>query len=81
MTKQQAQDLPLEKAIERAEVLAEKMESGNLSLEELITSFEEGSRLINHCQQQLAAAEKRVEVVLKQPGGEVTTTPLEEENS
>jgi exodeoxyribonuclease VII small subunit len=50
-----------------------KLEGGELSLEESLRVFEEGVRLVKGCQEQLAVAEKRVEVLLK---GENKVTEL-----
>ena len=45
------------------EVLVERMESGDLSLEESLSAFEQGIALTRHCQEALRAAEQKVEIL------------------
>ncbi|CAN5360817.1 exodeoxyribonuclease VII small subunit [soil metagenome] len=65
-----------ETALAELESLVERMEQGNLSLEETLEQFERGIRLTRSCQTALKAAEQRVEVLLRQ-AGEETVAPLE----
>ena len=39
------------------------MEGGRLPLEESIATYRRGSELLKHCQQQLAAAERKIQVL------------------
>ncbi len=52
---------PFEVALKELESIVETMESGELSLEDLLTKYETGSRLAQQCQRQLAAAEVRIQ--------------------
>ncbi len=61
-------NVPLEKALERIETLVGEMESGKLPLEEILSRFEEGSKLVKLCQKKLEAAEKRIEIILREAG-------------
>jgi exodeoxyribonuclease VII small subunit len=45
----------------RLEKLVESLESGSVSLDELVTKYEEGIRLLKSCQKSLEAAELRIE--------------------
>ena len=56
----QPKDLSFESAYEELESIVEKLESGELSLEESVTLFERGRLLSEHCQTLLDAAELRV---------------------
>jgi exodeoxyribonuclease VII small subunit len=47
------------------EKVVEKLERGDLSLEESVTLFERGVHLSNACKQQLSAAESRIQVLLE----------------
>jgi exodeoxyribonuclease VII small subunit len=47
------------------EKVVEKLEKGDLSLEESVTLFERGVHLSNACKKQLAAAESRIQVLLE----------------
>lgn len=68
-----------ETAIGRLEVLVEEMEREDLPLERLIVNYEEGIKLVKTCQQKLADAEKRIEIIQRQAGGEATLRPFDAE--
>ena len=53
-----------EEALKRLTAIVERLESGDLSLEQSLSLFEEGTRLSRTSQAQLDAAEKRVEELL-----------------
>ena len=53
-----------EDALKRLTAIVERLESGELSLEQSLSLFEEGTRLSRSSQAQLDAAEKRVEELL-----------------
>jgi exodeoxyribonuclease VII small subunit len=55
---------PFEDSIRRLTEIVEKLESGDLPLEESLVLFEEGVRLAQSSQAKLDAAEKRVEQLL-----------------
>ena len=61
--------LSIEQAMERLENLVREMESGQLPLEELITSYEEGVRLASQCQEKLDAAAKKIQIISKNSSG------------
>ncbi len=50
-----------ESAMEQLETLVSRMESGDLSLEESLKSFEQGVHLTRFCQDQLQKAELKVQ--------------------
>ena len=68
---------PFEEALEKLSALVEKMESGDLSLEESLKIFEEGIKLSKHCQNALSDAEKKVQELLLE---EDQTNTLDSEN-
>lgn len=53
-----------EAALQRLTAIVERLESGDLSLEQSLSLFEEGTRLSRSSQAQLDSAEKRVEELL-----------------
>lgn len=57
-----------EKTLGELEALVEKMEQGDLSLEESLKCFERGIVLTKSCQQALAAAEQKVQILLEKNG-------------
>jgi exodeoxyribonuclease VII small subunit len=54
-----------ESQLTELEKVVEKLERGDLSLEESVTLFERGVHLSNACKKQLAAAESRIQVLLE----------------
>ncbi len=56
--------MDFEKKLKRLEDIVEKMESGDLSLDDSMKLFEEGVKLSRDCQGQLGVAEERVKVLL-----------------
>ncbi len=54
----------LETSMQQLEELVEKMESGELSLEDSLKSFEQGIKLSKQCQKALQAAEQKVRVLM-----------------
>ena len=52
------------------------MESGKLSLEKMISHFEEGSKLVKYCSGKLNEVEKKIELLLTKDG-QVTTVPFD----
>ena len=59
-----------EKSLQELEALVEKMEEGNLTLEESLKHFERGVALTRSCQKALADAEQKVRVLLEKQGKE-----------
>lgn len=52
----------------KLEKLVDSLESGTVSLDELVTKYEEGMRLLKSCQTSLQAAELRIEQLGKKSG-------------
>ena len=63
------------------EEIVEKLETGELSLEEALGAFEEGVGLVQHLGQKLTEVEKRVEVLTRDQNGlfQLQTMPEEED--
>jgi len=59
----------------RLREVVQKLESGELSLEQSLAAYEEGVQLARKGQQLLASAEKRVEILVSASGG-VETVPF-----
>ena len=56
-------DLSFEDAMAGLENIVEEMEGEQLPLEELIARYENGARLLKHCDSVLTGARKRVELI------------------
>jgi exodeoxyribonuclease VII small subunit len=69
-------DLKFEDCLARLEQIVGALETGNLPLEESLKVFEEGIALARHCSRYLDAAERRIETLVKDESGAVTTTPF-----
>lgn len=54
----------LEGSLEELEALVEKLESGDLPLEQALKEFERGVKLTRQCQAVLKQAEQKVEILL-----------------
>jgi exodeoxyribonuclease VII small subunit len=70
-------DLNFESAMERLEAIVEQMESGKVQLEELIARYEEGLKLVKICQERLASAEQRIEMITRTSGGKPVVKDFE----
>lgn len=56
--------MDFEKKLTRLETIVEKMEKGDLALEDSLKLFEEGVRLSRECQTQLTQAEAKVKQLI-----------------
>jgi len=69
-----AQDaIDFEKSLETLEKLVERMEQGELTLEQSLAAFEEGVKLTKNCQEALKQAEQRVKILLGHNGNQTLT--------
>ena len=66
-----------EDAINELKVIIEKLEGGNLSLEESLTLFERGTQFINLCHKKLNEVEKKIEILVESANGEVLQKEFE----
>ena len=69
-----------EDAMKKLEGIVERMENGDMSLNESLKMFEEGVKLTRFCSQELHKAEKRVELLSRDAEGKLVGTPFEEED-
>jgi exodeoxyribonuclease VII small subunit len=66
-----------EGAMDRLEAIVEQMESGKMMLEELIVRYEEGMKLVKVCQERLASAEQRIEIITRNSAGKTVMRDFE----
>jgi exodeoxyribonuclease VII small subunit len=69
--------LHFEGAMDRLEEIVEQMESGKMMLEELIVRYEEGMKLVRVCQERLASAEQRIEIITRNNAGKPVVKDFE----
>ena len=62
------------------EKIVEKLERGDLPLEDALTAFEDGVGLVRHLGQKLTEVEKRIEVLTRDQAGIFQLEPLTEED-
>lgn len=65
-----------EQSLSELQALVERLESGELSLEQSLTAFEQGVALTRDCQQALTLAEQKVQQLIEQNGA-LSTTPFD----
>lgn len=63
---EEPQPANVEAALDRLETIVDRLEAGELTLEESLSCFEEGVRLTRHCAEKLEAAERRIEVLTRE---------------
>jgi exodeoxyribonuclease VII small subunit len=66
-----------EEALRELEEIVNRLEQGDLPLEETLQFFEEGVKLSRYCHTKLDEAQKRVEILLKDESGKVIAQSFE----
>jgi exodeoxyribonuclease VII small subunit len=69
--------IDFEKALAELESLVERLEGGDVPLDEALRTFERGVALTRHCQACLQAAQQKVEILLRR-SGQPAVQPFEE---
>ena len=73
----EAGERSFEQALERLEVVVGEMESGSLTLEDMMNRFEEGQGLVKFCSGKLNEVERKIELLMKK-GEDIVAEPFEE---
>ncbi len=76
MAKTKTQSQGFEESLSALERIVAQLEAGELPLERALEIFEEGVGLARRCQSQLAEAERKVELLLREHG-EIKTIPFD----
>ena len=74
-------DRSFEECLQSLENVVERIESGELSLEDSLATFEEGVRLVQSCNRKLSDVERRIEVLTKDSEGRTRLRELVEEEA
>lgn len=70
--------LSFEDALRRLETIVQRLESGDASLDESITLYEEGARLRAQCEARLKSAQEKIDkIVLGADGNPTGTVPFD----
>ena len=72
-----SKSMDFEQALAELEGLVDRLERGDLPLDDALKAFERGVALTRHCQSSLQAAQQKVEILLKR-NGQVQIEPFEE---
>ena len=74
---QDAQVFPFEDSLKQLEDLVERLESGEISLEESLQDFEQGVALVRMLRERLDQAQQRVDKIVEQEGGETASQSMD----
>jgi exodeoxyribonuclease VII small subunit len=66
-----------EEALQELEEIVNRLEQGDLPLEEALQFFEKGVKLSRYCHTKLDEAQKRVEILLKDENEKMKAQPFE----
>jgi exodeoxyribonuclease VII small subunit len=77
--KAEAQAQSFETSLAALEEIVRELERGDLPLEKSLALFEQGVRLSRECQERLQAAERRIEVLLRDGDGQPVVGAFAEE--
>jgi exodeoxyribonuclease VII small subunit len=69
--------LTFEQALKQLEDIVQRLEKGQVDLEDSIAIYERGTALKAHCEAKLRDAEARIEKIVIGPGGAASTIPLD----
>ena len=69
--------LSFEEALAELEDIVQRLEAGDVSLEESIEIYTRGALLKRHCESKLRAAEEKIEKVVLSPDGSVASEPVD----
>ena len=72
-----AQVFPFEDSLKQLEDLVERLESGEVSLEESLQDFERGVALVRTLRERLEQAQQRVDKIVEQEGGETAAESMD----
>ncbi len=60
-----------EKSIDELREIIEKLESGNISLDDSLSLFEKGVKILNSANKKLSQMEKKVEILIESSNGKI----------
>ena len=76
MGSEKEKEMNFESAIARLEQIVRSLENGSAPLDESLSLFEEGVRLVKFCNEKLDTAESKIRLLTKNPDGTVSETPF-----
>lgn len=79
--REKEKDSNFEQDLEQLEGIVNALEEGGLPLDDSLRRFEEGIQLARRCEKALTEAEKRIEILLRNPDGELEAHPFGDEDA
>ncbi len=76
-----SKETKFETALGKLEEIVKKLEGGDLPLDDSLKMFEEGIKLSRICSGKLDAAERRIEILMKDDQGKLETRPFDTRNT
>ena len=77
VAKKTTNEISFESAMERLEKIVEEMESGKMLLDDLLVRYEEGMKLVKVCQEKLAHAEQKIQIITRDHAGKPSVKDFE----
>jgi len=77
-----AEKMSFEEALKELETIVEKLERGDVSLDDAVMAYERGTELKQHCQKRLDEAKMRVEAIRAKKASSVAedTAPFDQDS-
>lgn len=75
----ESKNISFEESLKELETIVRKLESGQTDLDSAIKDYERGNELRKNCEEKLAQAKLKVEKIIKNENGKVTTEPFSQE--
>ena len=69
-------EVSFEKSLEELEAIVRRLDAEALGVEEAMAEYEKGLVALKHCRAILDAAEKKLEILVKEEDGKAETKPL-----
>jgi exodeoxyribonuclease VII small subunit len=69
--------MSFEQSLAALEDIVQRLEAGNVDLEESIDIYTRGNQLRAHCEARLATAQARIEKITLSQSGELSASPME----
>ena len=76
--KEDIKKLSFEEALSELEGIVERLERGDIDLEDSISIYERGVVLKTHCEAKSEKAKMKVDKIITQPDGDFKSEPLDE---
>jgi len=67
-----------EQSLDELEKIVKQLEDGDLPLEKSLELFENGVKLSRECRERLTNAERRIEVLMKEPDGTISLESIQD---